>query len=268
MLKTFSFGGGRQSMAVLVLASQGKLNYDAFLFSNVGDDAENPDTIKYFNEYALPFAEKHKLNLKEIHRIPKKGRNKGNKESLYQNLILENRRTIEIPILMKNGAFGRRGCTHEFKIKVVGKWQKRNGATKDNPAITGIGISLDEYKRARNKAYYEWQILEYPLLDLRLTRDDCIKIIKESGLPVPPKSACWFCPFHSFQEWIELKKKKPELFQKAIDLEILLNKRRETLNKDEIFLTKKLVPLDKAFDNQLELFDDVELTCDTGHCFV
>jgi len=269
MLKVFSFGGGRQSMAVLVLASQAILKYDAFLFSNVGNDAENPDTIKYFNEYALPFAQKHNLNLIEVSRIPTKGRNKDKSESLYQNLIFENRRTIEIPVHMKNGAPGRRACTHEFKIKVVGKWLSKHGATKENPAITGIGISLDEFQRARNKAYYDWQTLEYPLLDLKLTKDDCIKIIKDSGLPIPPKSACWFCPFHTNEEWIDLRIKKPELFQKAVDLEKTLNERRKMLNRDEIYLTQYGVPLNEAFDYQLKFFDEsVELTCDTGHCFV
>jgi hypothetical protein len=267
-MRTFSFGGGVQSMAVLVLAAQGKLKYDNFLFSNVGNDAENPDTISYFYNYAKPFAEKHDIDLLELHRVPKKGRNKGKNESLYQNLILENRRTIEIPVRMANGSPGRRSCTYEFKIKVIAKWQKKNGATLNNPAITGIGISLDELQRARNKPYYEWQVLEYPLLDLKLKRNDCIEIIKESGLPVPPKSSCWFCPFHTYKDWSDLKKQKPELFQKAVDLEILLNKRRSDLGKDSIFLSQRRLPLNEAVSIQFDLFEDIELPCDTGHCFV
>jgi len=65
-MRIFSFGGGRQSMAVLVLAAQGKVQYDAFLFANVGDDAENPDTLIYLRDYAYPFAEKHGLHLEEV----------------------------------------------------------------------------------------------------------------------------------------------------------------------------------------------------------
>ena len=267
-MRTFSFGGGIQSMAVLVLAAQGKLHYDNFLFSNVGNDAENPDTINYFHTYAKPFAEKHNLNLLEISRVPTKGRNKGKSESLYQNLILENRRTLEIPVRMSNGSPGRRGCTYEFKIKVVARWQKKRGATKDNPAITGIGISLDEFQRARNKPYYDWQVLEYPLLDLKFERNHCKEVIEDSGLPVPPKSSCWFCPFHTYKEWSDLKKNKPDLFQKAVDLEILLNERRSKLGKDSIFLNQKCMPLNEAVSVQFDLFDEVELTCDTGHCFV
>lgn len=33
--------------------------------------------------------------------------------------------------------------TVDFKIKVVGRWLKRHGATPQHPAVVGIGISLD-----------------------------------------------------------------------------------------------------------------------------
>lgn len=267
-MRTFSFGGGRQSMAVLVLAAQNKLQYDAFLFSNVGEDSENPQTIKYFNEIAKPFSEKHNLNLIELHRIPVKGRNKGKIETLYSNLIYDKRRTIEIPVRMSNGATGKRSCTYEFKIKVVAKWQKKNGATLNNPAITGLGISLDEIHRARTKSYVDFQILEYPLLDLKLTANDCIEIIKESGLPVPPKSSCWFCPFHSRKEWSDMLINQPDLFRKAVELEKTLNLRRQQLNKDPIFFNNKAIPLQDAVEAQLDIFETDDRTCDTGHCFV
>ena len=38
MLKVFSYGGGVQSTAALVLAAQGKIDYQTFLFCNVGAD--------------------------------------------------------------------------------------------------------------------------------------------------------------------------------------------------------------------------------------
>lgn len=44
-LTVFSYGGGVQSNAALVLAAQGKLDCKTFLFANVGDDSENPATF-------------------------------------------------------------------------------------------------------------------------------------------------------------------------------------------------------------------------------
>jgi hypothetical protein len=54
-MRAFSFGGGVQSVAVLVLGAQGKVQYDYYLFSNVGEDSEDPRTLEYFRNIALPF---------------------------------------------------------------------------------------------------------------------------------------------------------------------------------------------------------------------
>lgn len=41
-LRVFSFGGGVQSTAALVLAAQGEIDFTAFIFANVGADSEHP----------------------------------------------------------------------------------------------------------------------------------------------------------------------------------------------------------------------------------
>ena len=66
--RLFSFGGGVQSTAVLVLASQGRVQYDAFVFANVGEDSEHPDTIAYLHQVAMPFAQRHNIELLELRR--------------------------------------------------------------------------------------------------------------------------------------------------------------------------------------------------------
>ena len=69
----FSFGGGVQSTAVLVLAAQGRVQYDAFLFSNVGNDSENPATIAYVENVAKPFAAAHGIELVELQKRRRTG---------------------------------------------------------------------------------------------------------------------------------------------------------------------------------------------------
>ncbi|KOT83889.1 phosphoadenosine phosphosulfate reductase, partial [Streptomyces rimosus subsp. pseudoverticillatus] len=54
-VKTFSFGGGWQSMAALVLAATRELDYRTFLMANVGDDSEHPGTLRYLRQYAIPY---------------------------------------------------------------------------------------------------------------------------------------------------------------------------------------------------------------------
>jgi hypothetical protein len=136
-------------------------------------------------------------------------------------------------------------------------------------AMIGLGISLDEFQRMRNDSGMEWKQLDYPLIDLRLDRMQCIQIIRQAGLPVPPKSSCWFCPFHTTRRWQELRQQQPHLFWKAVALQKLLNERRAWLGKDEVWLSSKLKPLEQVTTeyDQLSLFEE-EAPCDSGYCFV
>src|SRR5215472_10363561 len=62
-LRVVSWGGGVQSTAMLVLAAQNRIPFRTFLFSNVGDDSENPDTLTYYRDTALPYAKAAGLDL-------------------------------------------------------------------------------------------------------------------------------------------------------------------------------------------------------------
>ncbi|MGW1996185.1 hypothetical protein [Embleya sp. NPDC001921] len=169
-MKVISYGGGVQSTALLALAANGKIDYRTFLFANVGDDSENPGTLKYLREVAAPYAAKAGLDL----RILDRRRRDGTTETLWQRLNRPATRSIPIPVRMANGAPGRRSCTADFKIKVVGRWLRGAGATKSDPATVGIGISVDEIHRANRRRCEAYEVIEYPLLDLGLRRADCL----------------------------------------------------------------------------------------------
>src|SRR6266568_209503 len=108
MLSVFSFGGGVQSTAALVLAASGKIDYQTFLFCNVGADSENPETLAYVRDVALPYANTHGIALLEVC----KTRRDGSAETIYQRLTRPGSRSIGIPVRMNgSGAPGRRSCT-------------------------------------------------------------------------------------------------------------------------------------------------------------
>lgn len=267
MEKVFSFGGGVQSTAALVLAAQARLDYQTFLFCNVGEDSEHPATLDYVRTIALQFARAHGVTLIELQKT-----RFGQPDTLYQQLTRPNSRSIGIPVRMNgSGAPGNRACTADFKIRVVDKWLVERGA-REVGAQVGLGISLDEFTRMRtntDKKTIAWKTLDYPLIDLRLDRAQCLEIIRRAGLPVPPKSACWFCPYHSLQTWQEMRQKQPVMFHKALELEKTLNETRSRLNLDRVWLTRKLKPLDQATCelDQLSLFDEDDI-CDSGYCFM
>ncbi|WP_399559512.1 phosphoadenosine phosphosulfate reductase (plasmid) [Streptomyces chartreusis] len=271
-IRAISFGGGQQSTALLVLAAQGRIDFRTFLFANVGDDTEDPRTLEYIKKYAQPFAEKHGLDLIELRRIMKRT---GEERTLYDQVIRPSR-TIDIPMRMDNGAPGNRNCTKEYKLNVIGRQLVRMGATQDNPAIVGVGISLDEVHRATNRRNSPIEQTVYPLLHLGLRRTDCQRIIRDAGLPVPPKSACWFCPMKRPEDWQNLRRERPDLFARACHLEATIIERRRTLldrngqPKDAVYLTRFGKPLAEAIPDGVDLlpmFDEADGACDNSSCF-
>ncbi|MFE0651010.1 phosphoadenosine phosphosulfate reductase [Streptomyces sp. NPDC059534] len=264
-VRSISYGGGVQSTALLVLAAQGRIDFPLFVFANVGNDSERAATLRYVEEHAKPYAAQHGIELVEVQRI----RRDGDTETLWGRLTRPGSRSLPIPVRMSNGAPGTRSCTADFKIKVVGKEMKRRGASKTNRATIGIGISVDEIHRANNRITEPHEQIVYPLLDLGLRRIDCQRIIREAGLPVPPKSSCFFCPFHRPETWHDMRRQEPEEFEKACQLEELLNKRRDELGKDHVYLTRFNRPLRDAIPDGVDLlpmFDESGGLCDSGWC--
>lgn len=268
-VRAISFGGGQQSTALLVLAAQEQIDYRTFLFANVGNDSEQPETLRYIEEHARPYAEKHGLELVDLSRIGQSGPRRGETRTLLADLERPDSKSIGIPVHMNGGGPGTRQCTDRYKIKVIADELARRGATEENPATVGIGISLDEIHRANNRSSIPHERVVYPLLELGLRRTDCQRIIRAAGLPVPPKSACWFCPMKRPTEWHELRRTQPDLFEHACRLEDQLVERRARLGKDPAYLTGLGRPLRQAIPDGVDLLplaDDGDGACDTGWC--
>ena len=271
--KVFSYGCGVQSTAALALPAQGLLDYQTFIFCNVGADSENPKTLQYFCEVAKPYAAAHGIEMIEL----QKHLRDGSVDTIYQRLTRPGSRSIGIPVRMSgNGAPGRRSCTYDYKIAQVDKWLREHGA-KATGAIVGIGISLDEIQRVKPNVDPDtlaWKENAFPLImDMpkALTRQDCVNIIIKAGLSVPPQSACIFCPFHTLKKWQEMRTHEPEHFWYSVDLEKLINERRAMLGLDPVWFCSKLKPLDEATTDvaQGNLFEiDPNDSCDSGYCFV
>lgn len=262
-LRAFSYGGGWQSNAAL--AAEGKIDYRTFVFCNVGDDSENPGTLDYVRDHARPYAEAHGLEFIELQKI----RRNGQPDTILQ-WVQRSERSVPIPVRMANGAPGNRSCTATFKIKVVAKWARQNGATVKNPASIGIGFTVDEIGRVSGRPPEPGTVKDYPLLDLRLRRKDVPAILEAAGLPLPPKSACWFCAEKRESQWVTQRQEEPVLFAMACDLEQQLIERRASLGKDPVYFTRFGKPLGKAIPDGVDAMfpsDGDTGSCETGYCF-
>jgi hypothetical protein len=264
MKYVFSSGGGVQSTACLVLAAQGKIPYHIFIFANVGDNAEDPRTIGYVQEVLKPYAAANGIEWVEVQRR----RRNGTPVDLYDDLHRPIR-SIDIPVRMANGSPGNRNCTVNWKIRPIAKWIKGNA-----PGCTlGKGISTDEPHRATPSREDDGYISAYPLIELGIDRQGCLRLVADAGLPQPPKSSCWFCPYKTGHQWAAMKADRPELFDRAAKLERHLNGKRAAIGKDPVFLAgasaSRGLPLDQVFADQLSLLPewiDEQDGCESGYC--
>lgn len=120
---------------------------------------------------------------------------------------------------------GPRGCTYDFKVTPLRREQRKlAGITgrrqKTLAVISWIGISVDEAHRMKDSTE-PWLEHRYPLVDMRISRNDCLTWMKKHGYPEPPRSACEFCPYHSDREWVRLRDHEPDSWRRAIKFEKL-----------------------------------------------
>ncbi len=55
-MEIISYGGGVQSTALVILATQGRIGATHAIMANVGDDSENPATLDYVRNIITPWA--------------------------------------------------------------------------------------------------------------------------------------------------------------------------------------------------------------------
>jgi hypothetical protein len=153
----------------------------------------------------------------------------------------------------------RRQCTKEYKIEVVERMIRRDvlrlkprqRIPKDVHVTQLFGISWDERKRAdrirlRFDADIKWASVEFPLIDKRLTRQDCLDWLKGRVPHQVPRSACVFCPYKSAVEW-QKTKENPEEWARAVEVDRALRVEGNVVNRNmdqALYLHRQCVPLE------------------------
>ena len=81
-----------------------------------------------------------------------------------------------------------------------------------------IGYHAQETRRSdiTEKGRYRYF---YPLREWGWGQADCVSAIERAGLPVPIKSACYFCPSSKAHEVVWLAETHPELYADAVAME-------------------------------------------------
>jgi hypothetical protein len=250
-IHVLSLGAGVQSSTLALMAAAGEVGPmpTAAIFADT--QAEPASVYKWLDwlETQLPFP---------VYRVTKGSLTQ---ESLR---IRQRVKTVGTPwskslipafVLNTDGSKGimGRSCTADFKLAVLLRKQrelagiKKGSRVKEVRVISWIGISLDEVYRMK-MSRNAWAQNRWPLIEKEMNRHDCLAWMKSHGFPVPPRSACVYCPFHSDHEWRRLRDEEPAEFKRAVEFEKELQAVKRVSDKMNgiPFLHASLKPLDEV----------------------
>jgi hypothetical protein len=173
--------------------------------------------------------------------------------SLEDQLLHATKKNGRPPAFVHNpdgsGGMLNRQCTGDFKIDPIRKkvreligLKPKQRAPKNICVEQWIGISTDEAARMK-PSNYPYITHRFPLIEGRMSRNDCLRWIERRNYPTPPKSACVFCPFHSDAMWRALRDNDADGWRRAIAVDHAL---RNSLDTGTAYLHRSRVPLDQV----------------------
>ena len=266
-LTVISLGGGVQSSVMALMA-------DAGAFDRAPDCAVFADT-----RWEPPSIYSHLEWLAGQLRFPMYVVDNG--RSLREDVkALTNhsgsRSYIDIPVYLKGrdgegDGIGRRQCTDNYKIRPIRrKIREVLGFRPRQRVPAGTTVEAIRMKTSRDR----WMTNRYPLIEAGMSRQDCIDWWTARYDRPLERSACVACPFQSRQRWVETKRRWPDLFAEAVQIDANLRDPNRGLTLDKTpYLHSQRLPLAEAV-----ALDEAEMEPDgqgdgfgnecEGHCGV
>lgn len=152
----------------------------------------------------------------------------------------------------RGASMGRRQCTWQYKLRPIQRKARevaglKPGQRTDGPAVEMlVGISADEVGRMKPSPL-RWLRNTWPLVDAGMTRGHCLEWMVTRGYPLPPRSACVFCPYRSDAEWRALP---AEEFAVAVKVDRAIRPHGESLHRSG----KPLESVDLTPSTQVDAF--------------
>lgn len=215
-LITVAFGMGVDSMAMLIGMHHRGIRPDVITFAMTGSEKRAtyeyvPHALKWLKAVDFPGLT---VVFKRVKRF---------KYGPYQTLegnCLRNRTLPSISFLF------RKGCSIKWKAEpqeayLTRHWGPGIGSLLDGPKMRrfiGYDAGPKDARRGGVGASDAFDY-EYPLREWGWDREKCKEIILAEGLPLPPKSACYFCAVSKPEELLALAESDPDLLGRAILME-------------------------------------------------
>jgi hypothetical protein len=262
MIDVLLYGGGTQSTGLLLMLCDGHLK--GYTKPDIVIFADTKSEPHFVDDYILKVSE----YVKRTYDVELITVSAGSLKADIKNNSNTGERVASLPLFMSNGGMINRQCTFDYKINPVNKYLKKTieiGRKKkgSEPVVNRMfGYSLDEIERCKVSSDW-WAVNDHPLVMNRLYRHEVINYINKNHpeLKNPPRSACYFCPFHSDVYWRELKKKYPDVFKEACKIDEMI--RIKDNLKYECYVHRSLKPLSEIdfSTTQLEIFGECEGYC-------
>ncbi len=239
-----AYGLGVDSTAMLVEFANRGIKPDLILFADTG--AEKPETMAYL-DVIRPYLQKVGFPDVTVVRYQPK-------TAVYHTLEGQCLHTGTLPSL----AYGGKSCSLKMKrspqdkyilerfrpdefvkqgrrvVRAIGFEAGEERRTYVAHVVKAIGLDAGEEHRltwrqetpekTERPTRQQWLdehffVYWYPLLSWGYNREKCKQIIADAGLPVPVKSACFFCPASKKHEIAWLQEHHPELMERALAIE-------------------------------------------------
>ena len=111
-----------------------------------------------------------------------------------------------------------RWCTRQLKLKPFEEY------VGSDTAFSYVAIRADEDRSGYISTKPNFKAI-FPFKEDGITKDDVFQILEDSGVGLPEyyewrsRSGCYFCFFQRKSEWVGLKERHPDLFEKAKEYE-------------------------------------------------
>ena len=248
-----SIGAGKQSTTLVAMAIRGEIQMDYGIFA---DTQSEPPSVYRNLDFITNEAVKAGIPIYVV--------TVGN----LQDDAIAGVSAAWMPLFSRDPKTGKlqqlkRQCTRNYKIRPIRRKIRELGGgslVRGRTVEQTIGISLDEFQRMRDSDVKYIRNV-YPLVDLRMTRNDCTDYLKRIGWPDPPKSACTACPYHDDAYWRETKAERPDDFAAAVAFDHAIRDQRSQRDQ-AVFVHRSCVPLDMvdlrtaADHGQTSMFDE------------
>lgn len=207
--------------------------------------------------------------------------------NLYNDLVslpFTGSKRLDNPPFWTKDESGKRGrlrqkCTQLYKIasmdRAVRKWMsQKHGVTQGmlRPALVEkwIGFCSDEWHRCSESdvAYIKFR---YPLIELKMSKQDVLEKFKSYGMAVPKRSVCSGCPFNGLDHFKDMYENEPSSWEQAVEIDNSLEKWRGLgITEQEPFVSSSLIRLRDlpAMNFGMDAEDMSEHHCNSGVCFL